>query len=90
MSKYSRSVGSKVKKKDLDPIASYVNEIHERNLLSLTTYLDRAIYMLHYIPQNETFSELERQNTCYALMGLKERLMEVHHLMRGLTFDRWD
>ncbi len=42
----------------------YVNEYHDGNLLSLSNWLDRAIYMFHYLSEY-AFTEFERQNTCH-------------------------
>jgi len=80
---------SKTKKKDLGPVARYVNEIHEGNLLWLTMNLDRAIYMLHYIPQDDSFSAHQRQNVCFALLGLRESLMEVFFNQHNVEYSQW-
>ena len=69
-------MNKKIKKEDLSPLASYVNEFFDGDLLSLMHSLDRAIYMFHYLPEEENFSAREKQNVCFALMGLKESLME--------------
>ena len=63
---------------DLSPLEAYINEVHEGNLLSFTNWLDRAIYMFHYLPE-DAFTALERQNTCHILMQLKETLIKVHN-----------
>lgn len=81
---------SKTKKKDLAPLAKYVNEIHEGNLLALTNSLDRAIYMFHYLTEEENFTQPEKQNTCYALVGIRERLMEAYYNQHGMFYARLD
>lgn len=74
---------------DLSPIITYVNEYHEGNLLSLTNWLDQAIYMFHYLPE-DAFTSLERQNTCHILMQLKETLMEVYYEQSDWEYNRLD
>lgn len=78
-----------LKEIDLSPIKKYINEYHEGNLLSLTNWLDRAIYMFHYLPE-DGFTSLERQNTCHILMQLKETLMEVHYKQNGWQYTQLD
>lgn len=74
---------------DLSPMIKYINEHHDGNLLSLSNWLDRAIYMFHYLPE-DAFTNLERQNTCHILMQLKETLMEVHYKQNGWVYTRLD
>ncbi|MFN3137269.1 MAG: hypothetical protein ACE37L_06255 [Allomuricauda sp.] len=66
-----------LKPKDLHPLLSYFEECHEGDLLSFTQWLDKAIYMFHYLP-TDAFSETERQNVCHVLMELKEAIMKIH------------
>jgi len=81
---------TKTKKKDLAPLAELVNEVYSGNLLSLIKWLDRAVYMFHYLPEEENFSAIEKQNTMYALHCLKERLMEAYFRQKKLPFVRMD
>lgn len=76
-------VKPELKETDLIPFIEYVYEYYDGNLLSLLKCLDRAIYMLHYIPD-----ELQRQNTSYNLMGLKEILMAVYYKQNGWHYVR--
>ena len=62
---------------DLTPLLSYFEECHEGDLLSFTQWLDKAIYMFHYLP-TDAFSETERQNVCHVLMELKEAVLEIY------------
>ncbi|MEO2051919.1 MAG: hypothetical protein ABGX00_09120 [Allomuricauda sp.] len=62
---------------DLQPLLSYFEECHEGNLLSFTQWLDKAIYMFHYLP-TDSISETERQNVCHVLMELKEAVLKIH------------
>jgi len=63
---------------DLSLFLDYLDEYHEGNLLSLSNWLDRAIYMFHYLPE-DTFTSLERQNACHILMQLKEVLINIYY-----------
>ena len=62
---------------NLLPLLSYFNECHEGDLLSFMHWLDKAVYMFHYLP-TDTFSEMERQNVCHVLMELKEAVLKIH------------
>lgn len=61
---------------NLLPLLSYFEECHEGDLLSFMNWLDKAIYMFHYLP-TDSFSETERQNVCHVLMELKEAIMKI-------------
>ncbi len=65
------------KKINLLPLLSYFEECHEGDLLSFAQWLDKTIYMFHYLPA-DAFSELERQNVCHVLMELKEAVIAIH------------
>ena len=67
----------KLKVSDLSPILEYLDDYHEGNLLSLSEWLNQAIYMFYYLPI-DTFSELERQNASHILIELKEAVMEIY------------
>lgn len=62
---------------NLLPLLSYFEECHEGDLLSFAQWLDKAVYMFHYLPA-DAFSELERQNVCHVLMELKEAVIAIH------------
>ncbi|MBA4744003.1 MAG: hypothetical protein H2058_01985 [Muricauda sp.] len=66
-----------LKTKDLHPLLSYFEDCHEGDLLSFTQWLDKAIFMFHYLPA-DAFSELERQNVCHVLMELKKTVIAIH------------
>ncbi len=72
---------------DLSPIIAYLNDYHEDNLLFLSNWFDRIIYMFHYLPE-DAFTNLERQNACHILMQLKEILLEVHFKQNGWQYTR--
>ena len=77
---------SKIENKDFAPVAEFVNEVYGGNLLLLTKWLDRAVYMFHYLPEEEDFSANEKRNAAYALMCLKERIMQAYFKQRGLEY----
>ncbi|NJB69896.1 hypothetical protein GGR42_000358 [Saonia flava] len=62
---------------DLSPFLDYLNECHEGNLLSLANWLNKAIYMFHYLPE-DAFTALERQNYCQIFMELKFAALESY------------
>ena len=62
---------------NLSPVAHYINDIFDGDILLFTQWLDKAIYLLHYLPEDEPVHPIDRQNTCFALMGLKEAMLVV-------------
>lgn len=62
---------------NLLPLLSYFEECHEGDLLSFMNWLDKAIYMFHYLP-TDSFSETERQNVCHVLIELKEAVLKIY------------
>lgn len=75
---------------DLHPIIEQIDKYYEGNVLILTEWLDRAIYMLHFIPCNGEFTELQRQNVCGVLLGIKESLMEAYFVNQGLGYEKFE
>ncbi|MEM6516458.1 MAG: hypothetical protein AAF688_09780 [Bacteroidota bacterium] len=65
------------KKLDLSPILTYIENCHEGDLISLTSSLDKTIFMLHFLIK-DTFTDFERQNCCHILAELKEAVMEIY------------
>lgn len=74
---------------DLRPIIEQIDKYYEGNVLMLTEWLDRAIYLLHFIPCEGEFTELQRQNVCGVLLGLKESLMEAYFINQGLCYEKF-
>ena len=68
---------NELKVSDLHPLLDYLNKFHEGNLLSLSEWLNQAIYMFHYLSV-DAFSELERQNCGHIIMGLRETIIKIH------------
>ncbi|TNE56005.1 MAG: hypothetical protein EP338_01615 [Bacteroidetes bacterium] len=75
---------------DLRPIIEQIDKFYEGNVLILTEWLDRAIYMLHFIPCDGEFTELQRQNVCGVLLGVKESLMEAYFEKQGWSYEKFD
>ena len=63
------------KNEDLSSICDLVNNHFDGNLYQLSKFLDKSIYMFHYIPEGE-FTELEIQRASFVLMSLKESILE--------------
>lgn len=63
---------------DLQPIVDHIEDLYDGNVILLTEWLDLAIYMFHFIPVESEFSQLQKQNVCGALFGMKECLTEVY------------
>lgn len=75
----------KINKEDLQPIIDHIERFYDGNLLSLTEWFDMVIYMLHFLPEGSEFSQLQKQNVCGALFGMKECLMEVYFKHRNMA-----
>lgn len=61
----------------LAPFLKYLNDHHGGDINALCEWLNKTIYLLHYIPEG-SLNEHERQNACYVLMQLKKTFMEIH------------
>ena len=75
---------------DLRPIIDHLEKYYDGNVLIMTEWLDRAIYMLHFIPCEGEFTELQRQNVCGALLGVKESLMEAYFMNQSLVYEKFN
>ena len=64
---------------ELAPLAGFINDHYEGDLFAVSRYLDNAVYMLRYVPE-EAFAANELQNVCFALNNIKECLYEAHRL----------
>tara|TARA_R110002049_G_scaffold273751_4_gene451588 strand:+ start:420 stop:677 length:258 start_codon:yes stop_codon:yes gene_type:complete len=67
----------KTKNDELLSIVELVNKYFGGNLYQLLKFLDKVIYMFHYIPESDLFSQREKQSICFALMELKEGFLEA-------------
>ena len=75
---------------DLQPIIDHLEKYYDGNVLIMTEWLDRAIYMLHFLPCDGEITELQRQNVCGALLGVKESLVEAYFVNQGLGYEKFD
>lgn len=62
-----------VTKKDLAPLAGFINKMYDGDLCAFNHYISKAVYMLHYVPE-ESFKEREKQDVCFALNKIRECL----------------
>lgn len=62
---------------DIFPIVESINQYFDGNLYQVSKSLDKAIYLFHYIPESDLFSEKEKQGICFTLMELKEGFLEA-------------
>jgi hypothetical protein len=62
--------------KDIFPVVESINQYFDGNMYQLSRFLDKSIYWLHHIPDSDLFSQKERQDICFALVELKEALLE--------------
>lgn len=58
----------------LQPLLDLIHETYDGNPNRLVSFLDQAIYLLHFVPNEQEFTALQRQNVCSALFTLKESL----------------
>jgi len=74
---------------DFTPLADYVNEVFDGHLIKVIRYLNRTIFLFHFLPENEHIPELERQNTVTVLSKIKDALMEAYFKRQGYTITRF-
>ena len=70
-------------------IHNYIHTSCDGNILYLISDLDDALYMLHFI-DNESFTQSELQNICYALKGLRECFMLSYFQQQGWYYKELD
>ncbi|MCR9173991.1 MAG: hypothetical protein NXI10_15920 [bacterium] len=87
----SKSNGTKIelKEEDLKPILEQINKYYDGNVLVVTEWLDRAIFMLHFIPDDDEFSQLQKQNVCGVILGIKESLMQAYFQNQALEYEKF-
>jgi len=74
---------------DFTPLANYVNEVFDGHLIKVIRYLNRTIFLFHFLPENQHIPELERQNTVSVLNGIKDSLMETYFKRQGYEVVRF-
>ena len=85
--KQPNSTNKHINTEDLQPIIEYIERFYDGDVILLTEWFDRAIYMLHFIPVESEFSQLQKQNVCGALFGMKECLMESYFNNQNLDYE---
>jgi len=67
----------KSKTKELKPLAQFINEAHGGDYFTISRYIDKALFMLHYVPEGH-FSETEKRNVCFTLHEIKESFYRAY------------
>ena len=67
----------KVTKKELAPLAQFINQQYEGDLFAISRYLDKAVYMLAFL-EEDSFLPKDVQNVCYVLHEIKEVFFQAH------------
>lgn len=67
----------KIKASDLEPIAEFLNEDCDGNLLTALRHLNHSVYLFHYLPDDDAISVRARNNTAALLWKLKEAMMDA-------------
>ena len=73
---------SKIQVGELGPIATFLNEDCESDLLRVSRHLSHCLFLLHHLPE-DSISRVSLQNTCWFLWRLKEALVEVWYRKLG-------
>jgi hypothetical protein len=79
-----------LKIEDLQPIIAHIDKYYEGNILILTEWLDRAIYMFHYIPDEGEFTAMQKRNVCGVILGIKESLNEAHFKLNEWDYEEFE
>ena len=66
---------SKIQAGELGPVAAFLNDDCESDLLRVSRHLSHCLYLLHHLPE-DAVSRISLQNTCWFLWRLKEALVE--------------
>lgn len=78
-----------LKLEDLTPIIEQIDKYYEGNVLIVTEWLDRAIFMLHFLPDDDEFSQLQKRNVCGVILGIKESLMQSYFENQSLEYEKF-
>ncbi len=68
---------------EFGPMAHCFNEQYEANLVSVIRKLDNAIFLFHYLDEEEDIPSLFRRNTTHTLHHIKESLMQMYYERMG-------
>jgi len=74
---------------DFIPLANYVNDVFDGHLIKVIHYLNRTIFLFHFLPENQEIPELERQNIVTVLSKIKDSMMETYFKRQGYTVTRF-
>lgn len=66
---------------DFKPLVDYINDIYIGDLISIKQNLSRAIYLLHYV-SNEDAPKEDLQKVSFGLQELVDNLYECHERKR--------
>ena len=75
---------TKIKTDELAPLADFINEDYQGDLAGLSTDLNKAIYLLHYLKKEDS-SELEIQEACYTIYHVSQRLFACRRKVPAIT-----
>jgi hypothetical protein len=75
---------------DLQPIIDHIEKYYEGNVLIVSEWLDRAIYMFHFIPDDGEFTAMQKRNVCCVILGIKESLVESHFKLNELDYEEFN
>lgn len=78
-----------LKQEDLKPIIEQIDKYYEGNVLVGTEWLDRAIFMLHFVPDDDEFSQLQKRNVCCVILDIKESLMQSYFENQSLEYEEF-
>ncbi len=67
-----------LKAEEFGPLAHCFNTHYESNLANVIRRLDTAIFLYHYLDEEEDIPELSRRNSVQALQHIKNRLFEMY------------
>jgi hypothetical protein len=63
-------------------VIDYIKNYCDDNVLYLISDLDNAQHMLHFL-EEECFTKREIRDTCFAIKGLRDCLMQAHLQQQG-------
>ncbi|ASS48838.1 MAG: hypothetical protein A3D31_06145 [Candidatus Fluviicola riflensis] len=75
-------------KTDLQPLLDLIDHSYDGNPAQLAVFMDQAVYLLHFVPVEQEFTPLQRQNVCGALFGLKQSLLEANFKQNGWSYKK--
>ncbi len=86
----SNGIEKCLKQENLQPLIAHIEKYYEGNVLILTEWLERAIYMILLIPEDDEFTTLHKRNVCGAILGVKESLMNAYFESQDLEYEKFE